>query len=191
MEIGSRKTVHFGPGEGRAVRMPGAGLVTPKVSCERTGGAYSLFEVEVGPEGGEPPHVQHREDECLYVLDGEFEFLVDDDGGTARVGPGWVVYVPKGNLHRYRNTSEKTGRLLVIHMPGGSHERFVEVICAVFFYLSRRSQSRLPRGIGFGRGRSPPPSHRSRRAASCLDPARSAGDHGDFAGKIGVNGNAS
>ena len=128
MEMERQKTVHLGPGEGRAVWMSGAeeALVTHKVSAEQTGGAYSLFEVEVRPEGSEPPHIQHRDDECLYVLDGEFEFL-DDDGSTTKVvGPGSVVYVPKGNLHRYRNTSEKTGRLLVVHTPGGSHELYLE-----------------------------------------------------------------
>ncbi len=127
MEMESQKTVHLEPGEGRAVWMSGAEkLVTTRVTAEQTGGAYSLFEVEVRPGGSEPPHIQHRDDECLYVLDGEFEFL-DDDGSTTKViGPGSLVYVPKGNLHRYRNTSEKTGRLLVVHTPGGSHELFLE-----------------------------------------------------------------
>ncbi len=131
MEVENQKTVHLGPGEGRAVWMSGAeeeqeALVTRKVSAEQTGGAYSLFEVEVRPGCSELPHIQHREDECLCVLDGEFEFL-DDDGSTTKVvGSGSVVFVPKGNLHRYRNTSEKTGRLLVIHTPGSSHELFLE-----------------------------------------------------------------
>ncbi|CAN5258151.1 hypothetical protein BH24ACT19_BH24ACT19_03400 [soil metagenome] len=126
MEAESPKTVHLGPGEGRAVWMTGEEeLVTRKVSAEQTGGAYSLFEVEVGPGSGQAPHIQHREDECLYVLDGEFEFL-DDDGGVERGGPGSVLYVPKGNLHRYGNMGETAGRLLLIHTPGGSHERFLE-----------------------------------------------------------------
>lgn len=125
MEAKDSSTIHLESGEGRAVRMSGAQLVTTKVSTEQTGGAYSLFEVEVRPGGGSAPHIQHRDDECLYVLDGEFEFL-GDDGSTTRVGSGALVYVPKGNLHRYRNISETTGRLLVIHTPGGSHELFLE-----------------------------------------------------------------
>lgn len=124
MEIESRKTAHLGPGEGRAARMPGAELVTRKVSAEQTGGAYSLFEVEVGSGGGEGPHVQHREDECLCVLEGRFEVLIEDERFEAV--PGSVIYVPKGTLHAFRDVSETTGRLLVIHTPGGSHERFVE-----------------------------------------------------------------
>ncbi len=42
-------TIHVGPGEGRAVRMEGALLITCKVGSEQTGGAYSLFEVVVKP----------------------------------------------------------------------------------------------------------------------------------------------
>jgi mannose-6-phosphate isomerase-like protein (cupin superfamily) len=46
-------------------------LLTQKVSSCRTGGAYSLFEVATQPGGGPPPHVQHREDESFYVLEGD------------------------------------------------------------------------------------------------------------------------
>ena len=39
-----------------------------------------------------------------------------------------VVYVPKGNLHAYRNAGEAAGRLLVAQTPGGVHERFFEEV---------------------------------------------------------------
>jgi quercetin dioxygenase-like cupin family protein len=47
-----------------------------------TGGAYSLFEVTTQPGGRVLAHVQHREDESFYVLEGEYEFLVE--GRTLR-----------------------------------------------------------------------------------------------------------
>lgn len=112
------------PGDGRSLRVLGE-LVTYKITSERTGGAYSLFEVVSEPEGGPPPHVQHREDEAFYVLEGEYEF-VDDDGHTMRVGTGSLVYVPKGNLHTYKNVGDKPGRLLISQTPGGLHEQFFE-----------------------------------------------------------------
>ena len=115
--------VRVGPAEGRSSRMPGARLVTLKVSGDRTGGAFSLFEVAVGPGGGEGPHVQHREDECFYVLEGRFGFIVEDE--EIEGGPGSLVYVPKGNLHAFKNTGQTTGRLLVGQTPGGAYERFV------------------------------------------------------------------
>ena len=117
-------TVHIGPAEGRAAWMPGAQLLTRKVSSEQTGGAYSLFEAEVGPGGGPAPHVQHREDECFYVVEGRFEFLIE--GVRIEAGIGSLIYVPKGNLHTFKNAGETTGRLLVSQTPGGLHERFIE-----------------------------------------------------------------
>ena len=99
-------------------------LVTCKVSSEQTSGAYSLFEVMSQPQGGVPPHIQHREDECLYVLEGEFEFLKGGDTTTA--GEGSLVYVPRGNLHAYKNVGDKPGRMLVSQTPGGLHECFFE-----------------------------------------------------------------
>ena len=102
-------------------------LVTYKVTAEQTGGAYSLFEVMSWPEeGGPPPHVQHREDESFYVLEGEYEFLVE--GRILRAGTGSLLYVPRGNLHAHRNVGEGVGKMLVSQTPGGLHERFFEEI---------------------------------------------------------------
>ena len=117
---------HVRPGDGRSLRVLGE-VVTYKITSERTGGAYSLFEVVSEPGGGPPPHVQHREDEAFYVLEGEYEFL-DDDGHTMRAGTGSLVYVPKGNLHAYKNVGTTPGRMLVSQTPGGLHERFFEEI---------------------------------------------------------------
>ena len=111
------------PAEERSVRMPGGRLVTTKVAAERTGWAYSLFEVEVGTGGGEAPHVQHREDEYIYVIDGRFDFLVE--GAASEAGPGTHLYVPRGALHAYENAGDGEGRLLVVHTPGGSQESFL------------------------------------------------------------------
>jgi quercetin dioxygenase-like cupin family protein len=55
-------------------------FVTYKVPSQQTGGAYALFEVTTQPGSGPPPHVNHREDEAFYVLEGDYEFL---SGGEA------------------------------------------------------------------------------------------------------------
>src|SRR3712207_4789742 len=112
------------PGDGRLLRVLGE-VVTYKITGEQTGGAYSLFEVVSEPGGGPPPHVQHREDEAFYVLEGEYEFL-DNDGHTMRVGTGSLIYVSKGNLHTYKNVGDKPGRMLINQTPGGLHEQFFE-----------------------------------------------------------------
>jgi quercetin dioxygenase-like cupin family protein len=124
-EIG-RDVAHFAPGEGSKSLWVFGELVMYKTKSEQTGGAYSLFEVVTQPEGGVLPHVQHREDESLYVLEGEYEFLVE--GRTLRAGTGSLLYVPRGNLHAHKNVSAGLGRMLVSQTPGGLHERFFEEI---------------------------------------------------------------
>ena len=123
METKERGADRTGSPEERSVRMPGKRVVTTRVAAERTGWAYSLFEVEVGAGGAEGPHVQHREDEWLYVLEGSFGLAVE--GVTSEAGPGAHVYVPRGVLHAYENVGDRTGRLLVVHTPGGSQESFL------------------------------------------------------------------
>ena len=114
---------HILPGEGRSMWVLGE-LVTYKITSDQTGGAYSLFEVASQPGGGPSPHVQHREDEAFYVLEGEYEFL--DDSRTRKAGAGSLIYVPRGNLHAYKNVGDKPARMLVGQTPGGLHERFFE-----------------------------------------------------------------
>jgi quercetin dioxygenase-like cupin family protein len=116
---------HVPPGEGRSLWMLGE-LVTCKTTSEQTGGAYSLFEVTTQPGGRVLPHVQHREDEAFYVLEGEYEFLLE--GHTIRARPSYLLYVPKGTLHTHKNVGERVGRMLISQTPGGLYERFIEEV---------------------------------------------------------------
>src|SRR5215203_6300769 len=93
--------VNIPPGEGRRTSWVLDELVTYKIPSRRTGGAYALFEVDTRAGAGAPPHVQHREDESFYVLEGEYEFLVE--GRTINAGAGSLIYVPRGNLHVHNN----------------------------------------------------------------------------------------
>jgi quercetin dioxygenase-like cupin family protein len=124
-ETMERGVAYVAPGEGRTLWVLGE-LVTYKVTSDQTGGAYLLFEVATKPGTGAPPHVQHREDEAFYVLEGDYEFLVEDR--TLRMLAGSLLYVPKGNLHAHKNVGEGMGRMLVSQTPGGLHERFFEEV---------------------------------------------------------------
>ena len=117
---------HIPPGESRRSLWVLGELVTYKISSQRTGGAYSLFEAATHPGAGPPPHIQHREDESFYVLEGEFEFLSGEE--TLRVGVGSLLYVPKGTLHAHKNVGEGVGRMLMSQTPGGLYERFFEAV---------------------------------------------------------------
>ena len=124
-EIG-RGFAHFAPGESSRSLWVFGELMVCKTKSEQTGGAYSLFEVATQPGSGPPPHVQHREDESFYVLEGEYEFLIE--GRILSAGTRSLLYVSRGNLHAHRNDGEGVGKMLVSQTPGGLHERFFEEI---------------------------------------------------------------
>jgi mannose-6-phosphate isomerase-like protein (cupin superfamily) len=121
-----KRIAHVGPAEGVRSRQVFGELVTCKVTSDRTGGAYSLFEVTTQPGVGPPPHVHHREDECFYVLEGEYEFFSGE--GIIRVGAGSLLCVPRGALHAHKNVGTGVGRLLATQTPGGLYERFFEEV---------------------------------------------------------------
>jgi len=123
MEIKDRAK-HVALGEGRALWVAGD-LVTLKVLGEDTDGAFALGEVVSLPGGGPPPHVHHREDEIVCVLEGEYEFLLGER--TIRVGAGSVVYGPRNIPHAFKNVGSTPARMLAIAAPAGIEEFLEEV----------------------------------------------------------------
>ena len=137
-------------GKETPARIPG-GLVTCKVTAEQTSGAYSLFEVTIQPGEGIPTHIEHREDECVYIVTGEFEVLTDDEVSWADAGS--LVYISSGTVHGIRNVGKTTGKILDIFTPGGPHDAFFD-----------GSPEEAPNGAtittlanGYGMGIPPPP----------------------------------
>ena len=107
---------HIPPGAGAKSLWVLGEPVTCKTISDQTGSAYSHFEVESRPVPGPPPHVQHREGESFWVLEGEYEFVVE--GHTTRAGVGSLVYAPRGNLHAHKNVGDGPGRMLLSQTPG-------------------------------------------------------------------------
>ena len=66
--------------------------ITVKLTSEDTGGVYTVTEEVTQPQGGAPPHAHDREDEALYVLEGEVEFVLGEE--TIPAGAGSCVYAP-------------------------------------------------------------------------------------------------
>ncbi len=95
-------------------------LYTFKTRGRETGGAYAVVEATVSPGKGPPPHIHHAEDECFYVLEGDFAFLVEDR--TITGGPGTFLRVPKGTLHTFANAGDRPGRVLLVVAPAGLDE---------------------------------------------------------------------
>jgi mannose-6-phosphate isomerase-like protein (cupin superfamily) len=121
-----KKVGHLSPGKDTRSLWVFGELVTHKIPSQQTGGAYSLFESTTQPRVGPPPHIQHREDESFYVLEGIFEFLCGEE--TIQMSEGYLLYVPKGTLHAHKNVGEGVGRMLLTQTPGGLYERFFEEV---------------------------------------------------------------
>ncbi len=121
--IASRPKV-VADGEGEKVWAMGV-QVTVKVRAEDTGGAYSVFEDVIPPGGGPPPHTHSREDETIYVVEGELVAYLD--GKKHEVKKGAWVHMPRGVEHYFKNTSNKPTRMILTYSPGGFEKWFLEV----------------------------------------------------------------
>src|SRR5260221_3589451 len=66
-----------------------------KVSAKDTGGAMCVFEFTGG--GGGPRHLHYEQDEWIYVIDGQIEFLVGDK--RLHLSAGESVFIPRNTAH--------------------------------------------------------------------------------------------
>ena len=71
------------------------------------------------------PHIQTREHEGFYVLDGEISFTVDGKEIIAKSGT--FVNVPPNVTHSFKNKTDILAKMLIILAPGGLENLFVEV----------------------------------------------------------------
>ena len=113
--------------EGRTVLVGGADFINYKVRSSETDGAFFCFEASSSPGFGPPLH-RHDYRELFYVVEGEYEFTVEQDGGmqTVRGRPGTAVSVAGGVAHTFRNAGDSQGRLLFVHLPAALEEFFEE-----------------------------------------------------------------
>jgi mannose-6-phosphate isomerase-like protein (cupin superfamily) len=110
-------------GGGERLAFGGVNIVI-RASGETTGGAFTVFE-EVPPLVDTPPHVHENEDELFYPLEGEHVFEVGSE--EFRVGPGGLVFAPRGVPHSQRRVMPGAGRLLVMTSPAGLDGFFREL----------------------------------------------------------------
>jgi quercetin dioxygenase-like cupin family protein len=97
----------------------GPNRVTFLIAGEETGGKLSLTEFTAAPPPAPaaPAHRHLDADETLYILEGDFQFILD--GQTIPAPVGSTLHVPKGTLHGIENIGTTTGRMLVILTPAG------------------------------------------------------------------------
>ncbi len=108
---------------GERLRFSGTTMVV-RAPADATGGSYTLLE-ELPPLLDTSAHVHSREDETYYVLEGDHVFVCG--GQEFEVGPGGVVFLPRGIPHAHRRRVQGVGRLLCLLTPAGL-EGFFQIL---------------------------------------------------------------
>lgn len=84
---------------------------------EASGGSVAAFEFDV-PAGAKVPiaHSHDAYEETIYGIAGVLTWTLQ--GQQHDVGPGQLLHIPRGAVHRFDNTGEADARMLAIVTPG-------------------------------------------------------------------------
>jgi quercetin dioxygenase-like cupin family protein len=105
------------PRDRQAIRSPIGDDLKFMARGEETGGALAALDVTVSPDAGPPLHVHTREDEFVYVIEGEFRWKLGDEIRHAPAGS--FVFIPRGLAHCFQNIGAQPARQLVMFSPSG------------------------------------------------------------------------
>jgi len=111
------------PGEGNRVRAFG-NEIEFMLSGDQTGESLTVGLASVPAGNGPPPHVHYSEDELFLILEGEYRIYLNGDWTT--VGPGTVVYLPRGSVHTFQVAGDKPGRHWTLQTPSGFERYFAQ-----------------------------------------------------------------
>jgi quercetin dioxygenase-like cupin family protein len=111
------------PGEGNRVRAFG-NEIEFMLSGDQTADSLTVGLASVPAGSGPPPHVHYGEDELFLILEGEYRIYLDGDWTT--VGPGTVVYLPRGSVHTFQVAGDKPGRHWTLQTPSGFERYFAQ-----------------------------------------------------------------
>jgi quercetin dioxygenase-like cupin family protein len=70
-------------------------------------------------------HIHSREDEAIYVTSGVLTVAVGDQ--RHQVGPGSLVWLPRGLPHTFANLSDEPVWTVGVITPSGLEEMFAEI----------------------------------------------------------------
>lgn len=112
------------PNKGKHMAVAGQ-INTIVASKEDTGGTYSFIECKVFPGAGPVPHIQTREHEAFYLVEGQLTFTVDKERIEAKAGT--FINVPPNILHTFKNETDEIVKLITILSPPGLEQFFVDI----------------------------------------------------------------
>ena len=109
-------SVIVAPEKGRVLEAFGE-EITILLSGEQTGGRQTMWLETTPPEGGPPLHFHINDDETFHVLEGRVAFFQNSE--WQEVGPGGSAFVPRGELHTFKNVGDQPSRMLLSTAPAG------------------------------------------------------------------------
>jgi mannose-6-phosphate isomerase-like protein (cupin superfamily) len=101
-----------------------AGVVMKRLlSGEQTAGQFCLLENKSDGNTKTPIHVHAKDDETLYIIEGELTAVID--GEPRRLAAGESIFLPRGIAHQLMNMSGRPCRYILIGTPA-LFDRFLE-----------------------------------------------------------------
>lgn len=109
------KRIHRTNVKAEIVREPGAKETTHRKLIDTPDGAdrFVLTEFDIAPNGSTPPHHHDWEHE-IYILDGEMDLVLPDEGRTERVEPGDAIFIPRDEPHGFVTGPNQRCRFLIV-----------------------------------------------------------------------------
>ena len=87
-----------------------------RLQAAQTAGRMTMFEFLVPAGARVPvPHSHDAFDETVYGLAGVTTWMLD--GEAVRVGPGDVLFIPRGHVHHFANLDTEDARELSVIVP--------------------------------------------------------------------------
>ena len=107
--------------------MLGSIVCTTLLSGAETMGELGVVELRCPIGSGPGPHTDPWR-ESFYLIEGEFEFMLEEDGLLKRVkaGPGDALSAPAGVGHAFRAIAGAPARVLITSVPAGLEAFFAD-----------------------------------------------------------------
>ena len=118
----STSSPHVNPSD-EAIRL-GPLVVSFLLTGDDSNGSITAFELIVpnGERLAAPAHSHDHFEETIYGIEGLLTWTID--GNSLDVGPGQVVCIPRGAVHRFDNNGSQVARVLCLITPAAIGPQF-------------------------------------------------------------------
>ena len=135
--------MYFRSGEGRTYQL-GRLRLTVKTTAADNASAYTLCEAFEPPGWSAALHRHETYDETHIICEGRYECRLG--GQLLELGPGDMMFAPRGTPHGIKNIGAEPGRELIISSPGGIFDAFIDEAATS---LANEKTSKLGPGTDF------------------------------------------